>query len=113
MSIRKTILALALAGAAVPAAFADGGYERPFKTTADASTKSRNDVQKEPEDFRRNPVGAGGSMLSDRDARFITPQHSYGFQNGSLVHTDKLPHDTPKPELSPLTDEQRSLYRGR
>lgn len=111
MLIRKTLLALALAGAAVPAAFANGGHERPFEASAAASTKSRSDVQKELEAFRKNPVGAGGSILSDRDARFITPQHSYGFQNGAIVHTDKLPHDTPKPELSPLADEQRSLYR--
>ena len=111
MLIRKTMLALALAGAAVPAAFANGGHERPFESSAASSTKSRSDVQKELEAFRKNPVGAGGSILSDRDARFITPQHSYGFQNGALVHTDKLPHDTPKPELSPLTEEQRSLYR--
>ena len=111
MLIRKTMLALALAGAAVPAAFANGGHERPFESSAIASTKSRSDVQQELEAFRKNPVGAGGSILSDRDARFITPQHSYGFQNGALVHTDKLPHDTPKPELSPLTEEQRSLYR--
>ena len=111
MLIRKTMLALALAGAAVPAAFANGGHDRPFESSAIASTKSRSDVQKELEAFRKNPVGAGGSILSDRDARFITPQHSYGFQNGALVHTDKLPHDTPKPELSPLTEEQRSLYR--
>lgn len=113
MLIRKTVFALALVGAVVPAAFANGGYERPFKSTVDTSTKSRSDVQKELEAFQRNPVIAGGSILSDRDARFITPQHSYGFQNGALVHTDKLPHDTPKPDLSPLTDQQRSLYRGR
>ena len=111
MLIRKTMLALALAGAAVPAAFANGGHERPFESSAASSTKSRSDVQKELEAFRKNPVGAGGGILSDRDASFITPQHSYGFQNGALVHTDKLPHDTPKPDLSPLTEEQRSLYR--
>ena len=111
MLIRKTMLALALAGAAVPAAFANGGHERPFESSAASSTKSRSDVQKELEAFRKNPVGAGGGILSDRDASFITPQHSYGFQNGALVHTDKLAHDTPKPELSPLTEEQRSLYR--
>ena len=113
MLIRKTVFALALVGATIPAAFANGGYERPFKSTADTSTKSRSDVQQELEAFRKNPVGAGGSILSNRDARFITPPHSYGFENGALVHTDKLSHDTPKPDLSPLTDQQRSLYRGR
>jgi hypothetical protein len=112
MLIRKTVLALALAGAAVPAAFANGGYERPFESSASASTKSRSDVQKELEAFRRNPAGAGGSVLSDRDARFITPQHSYGFQNGTLVHTDNIPHNTPMPARLAMTDAERSLYRN-
>jgi hypothetical protein len=112
MLIRKTVLALALAGAAVPAAFADGGYERPFESSASASTKSRSDVQKELEAFRRNPVGAGGNILSDRDARFITPQHSYGFQNGKLVHTDSIAHDTSRPANLAMTDAERLLYRN-
>ena len=112
MLIRKTALALALVSAAVPAAFANGGYERPFESSAIASTKSRSDVQKELEAFRKNPVGAGGSILSDRDARFITPQHSYGFQNGTLVHTDSIAHDTSKPSNLAMTDAERLLYRN-
>ena len=112
MLIRKTMLALALAGAALPAAFANGGYERPFESSTSSSTKSRSDVQKELEAFRKNPVGPGGSILSDRDARFITPQHSYGFQNGTLVHTDNLPHDMPRPARLAMTDAERSLYRN-
>ena len=106
------MLALALSGAAVPAAFANGGHERPFEASAAPSTKSRSDVQKELEAFRKNLVGVGGSILSDRDARSITPQHSYGFQNGALVHTYKLAHDTPKPARMAMTDSERSLYRN-
>ena len=112
MLIRKTALALALVSAAVPAAFANGGYERPFESSAIASTKSRSDVQKELEAFRKKPVSAGGSILSDRDARFITPQHSYGFQNGALVHTDSIAHDTSKPSNLAMTDAERLLYRN-
>ena len=112
MLIRKTVLALALVSAAVPAAFANGGYERPFESSSTSSTKSRSDVQKELEAFRLNPVGAGGSILSDRDARFITPQHSYGFQNGTLVHTDNIAHDTPKPTNLAMTAAERLLYRN-
>ena len=112
MLIRKTALALALVGAAVPAAFANGGHERPFASSAASSTKSRSDVQKELEAFRKKPVSAGGSILSDRDARFITPQHSYGFQNGTLVHTDSIAHDTSKPSNLAMTDAERLLYRN-
>ena len=112
MLIHKTVLVLTLIGAAVPAAFADGGYERPFESSAIASTKSRSDVQKELEAFRKTPVSAGGSILSDRDARFITPQHSYGFQNGTLVHTDSIAHDTSKPSNLAMTDAERLLYRN-
>lgn len=112
MLIRKTVLALALAGAALPAAFANGGYERLFESSTSSSAKSRSDVQKELEAFRKNPVGPGGSILSDRDARFITPQHSYGFQNGTLVHTDSIAHDTSKPSNLAMTDAERSLYRN-
>ena len=112
MLIRKTVLALALAGAAVPAAFANGGHDRPFESSAASSTKSRSDVQKELEVFRRNPVGAGGTILSDRDARFITPRHSYGFQNGRLVHTDNIAHDTPRPASLAMTEVEQRLYRN-
>ena len=112
MLIRKTVLALALAGAAVPAAFANGGYERPFESSAASSTKSRSDVQKELEAFRKNPVGAGGTILSDRDARFVPPQHSYGFQNGKLVHTDKIAHDALRPASLAMTEVEQRLYRN-
>ena len=112
MLIRKTMLALALVSAAIPAAFANGGHERPFESSAASSTKSRSEVLKELEAFRKNPVGAGGSILSDRDARFITPQHSYGFQNGTLVHTDSMAHDTSKPSKLAMTDAERLLYRN-
>ena len=112
MLIRKTVLALTLAGAAVPAAFANGGHERPFESSAASSTKSRSDVQKELEAFRKNPVGAGGTILSDRDARFVTPQHSYGFQNGKLIHTDNISHDAAKPANLVMTDAEKRLYRN-
>ena len=112
MLIRKTVLALTLAGAAVPAAFANGGHERPFESSAVSSTKSRSDVQKELDVFRKSPVGAGGTILSDRDARFITPQHSYGFKNGKLVHTDNIAHDTSRPANLAMTDAEQRLYRN-
>ncbi|OYY37325.1 MAG: DUF4148 domain-containing protein, partial [Polaromonas sp. 39-63-25] len=37
-------------------------------------------------------------------------QHSYAFQDGRLVHTDSIAHNTPKPSLA-MTDAERRLFR--
>ena len=115
MSIRKTIVALALAGAALPAAFANSGVTqsatfRDFQYHATNSTKSRADVQQELEAFRKNPFTADGTKIVNTDKGFISPQHSYAFQGGNLVHTDSLAHDTPKPSLV-MTDAEKRLQR--
>ncbi len=78
MLFHKTVFALALAGAALPAAFANSGSnwiggERGFEFHAGQSTKSSADVQKELEAFRKNPVTADGGTLVGRDARYIPP----------------------------------------
>lgn len=36
--------------------------------------------------------------------------HSYDFRGGSLVHTDRIPHDTPAPRNEPAKD--REFYRA-
>lgn len=119
MTIRTTLVALALVGAAVPAAFANSGVTqsatfRDFQYHALNSTKTRAEVQQELETFRKNPVIADGSKIVDTNIGFVSPQHSFAFQSGSLVHTDKLPHDISKPSLV-MTDAdkrlQRELYR--
>lgn len=117
MLFRKTVFALALAGAALPAAFANSGStwvggERGVEFHANKSTKNRAEVQKELEAFRQNPVTADGGTLAGRDASYIPPQHSYAFQGGKLVHTDSLAHDTPKPTSLAMTDAERRQYRG-
>ena len=119
MSIRTTLVTLALAGAVLPAAFAnsgvtqDAGY-RDFRHRVMNSTKTRAEVQQELETFRKNPVTADGGKIVNTEIGFVSPQHSSAFQGGALVHTDKLPHDTPKPSLV-MTDTdkrlQRELYR--
>lgn len=117
MLFRKTIFALALTGAVLPAAFANSGVtwvggERGFEFHAQKSTKSRAEVQKELEAFRQSPVTADGGSLTGRDAGYIPPQHSYAFQGGKLVHTDSIAHDTPKPTGLAMTDAERRQYRG-
>lgn len=112
MLFRKAIFALALAGAAIPAAFADTGStwvggELGFETHAVQSTKSRAEVQNEYLAFRGNPVSADGGRIVGGEAGYVLPQHSYAFQGGRLVHTDTIAHNTPKPTLSMSAAERR------
>ena len=117
MLFRKTVFPLALVGAAIPAAFAssdaiwlgsDRGFE--FYPGTSNSTKSRADVQQELAAFRKNPVTADGGKIVNTDNGYISPQHSYAFQGGTLVHTDSIAHDTPKPSLA-MTDADKRLQR--
>jgi hypothetical protein len=115
MLFRKTVFALALAGAALPAAFANSGNtwvggELGFDAHAVQSTTSRADVQKEYQAFRKNPVSVDGGTLVGGEAGYIHPQHSYAFQGGKLVHTDTIAHNTPKPSLA-MTDAERRLFQ--
>lgn len=122
MSIRTTIVALALVSAAVPAAFANShtgwaGNERGvsiLQSNTGASTKTRAEVVQELQAFRKNPVTADGSKLVDNERGFVNAQHSYAFQGGALAHTDTIAHDTAKPSTV-LTDDDkrrnRELYR--
>jgi len=117
MLFRKTIFALALTGAVLPAAFANSGVtwvggERGFEFHAQKSTKSRAEVQKELEAYRKSPMTADGGTWEGRDARYTSPQHSYAFQGGKLVHTDSIAHDTPRPTNLAMTDAERALYQG-
>ncbi len=122
MSIRKTIVAMALVGAALPAAFANShtgwaGNERGvsvIQANISASTKTRAEVVQELQTFRKNPVTADGSKLVDTERGFVPAQHSYAFQGGALVHADTVAHNTAKPSTA-LTDDDkrrnRELYR--
>ncbi len=115
MSFRKTVFVLALVSASIPAAFANSGStwvggEVGFESHPVQSSKSRADVQKEFEAFRANPVTSDGGTLVGGEVGYILPQHSYAFQGGKLVHTDTIPHNTPKPSLA-MTDAERQLFR--
>jgi hypothetical protein len=121
MLFRKALFALALSGAAIPAAFANSdtgwagnergvGIQANTSTNTNTSIKSRADVQKELEAFRRNSVTADGGTIVDTNIGYINPQHSYAFQGGKLAHTDNIANTTPKPSVV-MTDGDRRLYR--
>ena len=114
MSVFKTVLAVALVGAVVPAAFASSGSmwvggEQGFQTHAAQSQLSRSDVRKEFFAFRADPVTADGGRLVGGEAGYVGPQHSYAFQGGKLVHTDSIAHNTPKPSLAMSAAQRRQL----
>ena len=86
------------------------GGEKGFDTHPMPSTKSRADVLKELQAFRKNPVTADGGTLVGAEVVYTFPQHSYAFQGGKLVHTDSISHNTSKPSLA-MTDAERRLYQ--
>lgn len=114
MSIRQTVLALALVGASIPAAFANSGAtllttDRGFEFQPTQSTKSRADVMKELE-ASKNASAAGmnrSPSFNRGDSGYVNEQHSFVVQGGRLVHTDTLAHNTPKPSLAMTAAEQR------
>ena len=119
MLIRKTLFALALVGASVPAAFANNGLsivggEKVFEFHDTPRLKSRVDVQNELVASRKNPTIADGGKLLAGGAIYISPQHSYAFKGGNLVHTDTLSHNSPKPSLvmTPVEKEAQIRLQG-
>ena len=115
MLLRQTVLALALAGAAIPAAFANNGSavmrgEQGFETHAMPSARSRADVQRELADFRKNLMTAGGGTFTQGETGYVFPQHSYDFKGGKLVHSDTIDHNKQKPSLA-MTGEERHAFR--
>ncbi|MDP3272281.1 DUF4148 domain-containing protein [Limnobacter sp.] len=103
MTFRKTVFALALAGAVLPAAFANSGRTWAgaddsvhISTQQNQSDKSRADVKKGASMAQNN---AGAAAISADGAKNRSPQHSFELQGGRLVHSDNLPHNNAKPAL--------------
>lgn len=116
MLFRKTVFMLALAGAALPAAFAnsgttwagaDGGdhlYSPSHSNSGNSATRA--DVKKELADSLKNPVADDFSTWVGDGSPYTFEQHSYAFQGGKLVHMDSIAHDTPKPSRVISATEQ-------
>lgn len=115
MSIRKSILSISLLGAFLaPAAFATSGTtaasgEQGFTSHALPSAKTREQVQKELAEWRKNPVTADGYREVGGEIGAVPEGHKYLFRDGKLVHADNIPHDSPKPSLLRTGSEGRHL----
>lgn len=122
MNIRKSLpVVVALAALAAPAiSFAD--YWHPTNDDRDyiehpehwRGTKSREDVAKELEAFRRNPVSADGQYrYVGGDVGWAPVPHGIALQGGTSVHADNFPHNTPRPSLEMTPQEKREKERMR
>jgi len=91
----------------------DGGAA--FFPTHNMVGKTKEQVQKELMEFKRNPISADGQYRyvgGDQGWTFV--QHEYAYLEGKWQHVDKLSHDTPKPSLEMTPEERRQreeLYR--
>ncbi len=91
MTFHKTILALALAAAAAPAAFANSGStwvggEAGFQTHAPQGAMSREQVRSELGAFRNHPVTSDGYELVQGELGNVRHQHAFEERKGVLGH---------------------------
>lgn len=108
MSVRNSIIVLAIATLGLPAAFAQStstfvGGEAGWVVTPPASTLTASQVQREFLAFRANPVAPDGGRYVGGEEGYAFPMHTYAIRDGKLVCTDKIAHN-PKPDAvkSPL-----------
>ncbi len=81
-----------------------------------SGSKSAEQVQKELEEFRRNPVSADGLYrYVGGDQIWVPVSHKYAYSDGKWQHADTLPHNEPasSSQMTPEEKKQRDAwYRG-
>ena len=112
MSVRTSLVVIALATLAAPAAFAQSssvfvGGERGWVDGPVQSSTTRQQVTNEYLQFRSNPVMADGGRYVGGQEGYRFPQHIVAFQNGKLVCFDKIAHN-PAP-ATPSNAEMRAF----
>jgi hypothetical protein len=98
MSVRTNVIALALAAAAVPAAFAQSssvfvGGERGWIDRPVQSSTTREQVTSEYLQFAANPVAPDGGRYVGGQEGYVFPKHIVGLQDGKLICFDKIAHN--------------------
>lgn len=115
MNIRKTILVFLAAAAAIPAAFADDfvGGEAGWTTQPVKTPLTREQVQREYEAFRWNPVFFDGTVMLPGEAGYVSANQGVSVgRTPSGTHTDALGNmGAPAAKAVPLTDAERRALR--
>ncbi len=118
MNARKTLssailctgLAVTGAASAESVIHTAAGGAAAFNPSHDASAKTAQQVQKELDEFRRNPVSADGQYrYVGGDQGWVLAQHEYAYRDGKWQDVDKLEHNAPTPSLE-MTPEERKQY---
>ena len=116
MTIRKTFLALAIAAAAAPAAFADNfvGGELGYDTHPVKSTVTREQLQAEYQAFRAHPVLADGTVVIQGDAGYVSANQGAFVDNipaGPHSHVLGNAAGAPVVKGAPLSEAERRAIR--
>lgn len=121
MSFRKSALAVVIASAVAPAAFAASGAtwiggEAGFAEHAFNGPRTRAQLQQEFLEFRKNPVTHDGYDFNGGEIGYVPHQHKYTWSNGAKVHADGYTANmgnaaAPAAQPAPLTETESRAYR--
>lgn len=115
MNIRKTVLVLSVAAAAIPAAYAGNfvGGELGWDPHPVNSTVTREQLQREYQAFRAHPVYLDGTVMIQGEAGYVSANQGASvdtFPNGA--HTHVMGNvGAPAATVAPLTEAERRAYR--
>lgn len=117
MNIRKALVAISIAAAAAPAAFANNfvGGELGYESHPVNSPLTRAQVQKEFEAFREHPVLSDGTVFIQGELGYVSAN-----QGASVDRDQAGPHthlmgssaaQATRVAPAPLTEAERRAYR--
>ena len=103
MKIRNLTFVAILAGASVTTAFAAQslhfvGGEIGFVEHPISSNLTRKEVQQELQLARQNKIDSTATVPLSGNRSYISPSHSYAITGEGLRHTDKISHNSVKPD---------------
>lgn len=111
MSIRNAWLAVAVAGAMVPALANETGYIEPAPQLGVAAGKVARLAPDQGRGLKTGDVSADGRyVFLGGEAGWTVRPHPMLVQGGSMVHAEDCVHAAAKPTLS-LTGPEKALFR--
>ena len=118
MNMRKTVLALAVASAALPAAYANNfvggelGWDTSHSTNFTNSQITREQLQRDYQAFRDHPVLLDGTVMVQGQLGYVSGTQAAGFDKvPSRPHTHALGNvGAPVAKAAPMTEAERRAY---